>query len=435
MRDPGEGPALRRLLAEAAAGTDAADGVVLPAYDGDSLLRLPATVGALLGVDEGFRTPPLDVVRHAGGLGSGVRRVVLFLLDGIGERRLASQLRRDDGGFAELSARYRGEHHVVTTVSPSTTSVATTVLHGNGAAPAELGTLGFTQRLPRLGVVANMLFWRPTGHAQARNGELEAWGLTPETFLPAPSLYHLLSPAGVRTRAFLPHDIAHSPLSRMQLRGTEVTGYVGWIDMFTQVAGFLAADDRAPAYAYAYLPDFDGISHRDGPDGPSWEPLFAAVVAGLRRFLDGLPPAARDGTLVMLSADHGHASTPAAGRRVVQELPRTVAAMGMREAGEPRHTFLHARAGTKQALLDAARAELGTSFLAIDGLEALAAGLYGDPRYLHPEVETRVGDVVVLARGNASLWNAADRVTLLGMHGALDPEEMLVPLVLLRADA
>lgn len=429
-RSPDPTP-LKRLLADAAVGVarDPSD-VVLPAYDTGCLTHLPPTVGTLLGVEEGWRAAPLPLAReHA-----GVRKVVTFLFDGIGQRRLAAQLQQDDAGFLELLTRYGGTHGVITSVSPSTTSVATTVLQGNGAAPAELGTLGFTQRMPRLGLVANMLFWRPAGNPVAKNGDLEQWGLVPEEMLTTPSLYRLLTPAGIRTRAFLPHDIARSPLSRMQLRGTETSGYVGWVDMFMQVAAFLEADD-GPAYAYAYLPDFDGISHRDGPDGPSWGPLFEAVVGGLRRFLERLTPAARDGTLVLVTADHGHASTPPAHQRVVQALPGVMARMGLRHAGEPRHTYLYARQGEKAALLDAARSELGPSFLVLDGERALAAGLYGDPDRLHPEASQRVGDVVALARGTASLWDEADVAGVRGMHGALDAEEMLVPLVVLRADA
>src|SRR5690606_325962 len=168
---------LVRLLDDAARGAvpDPSD-VVLPAYGAGCLTHVPATVGTLLGVEEGWRAAPLPVAReHA-----GVRKVVTFLFDGIGQRRLEAQLRQDDAGFLELLARFGGTHGTITSVSPSTTSVATTVLQGNGAAPAELGTLGFTQRMPRLGVVANMLFWRPAGNHVARNGDLEQWGLVPE---------------------------------------------------------------------------------------------------------------------------------------------------------------------------------------------------------------------------------------------------------------
>ncbi len=427
MPDGTEPDSLRRLLEDTAPGPS---NLVLPAYDTGCLTHVPATVGVLLGVEEGWRTAPLPLVREHG----RARKVVTFLFDGIGQRRLEDQLRLDDAGFLELLGRYGGAHHTLTSVSPSTTSVATTVLQGNGAAPAELGTLGFTQRMPGLGLVANMLFWRPAGDHGARNGDLERWGLVPETTLTTPSLYQLLAPARVRTRAFLPQDIAHSPLSRMQLRGTQTTGYVGWVDMFTQVARFLE-EVEAPAYAYAYLPDFDGISHRDGPEGPTWGPLFEAVVAGLGRFLERLSPAAREETLVLVTADHGHAFTPPAGKRLIQDLPAVMRHVGTRHAGEPRHTYLHARRGEQRALLEAARAELGSSFLVLDGAGALEAGLYGDPRRLHPEAAQRVGDVVVLARGQASLWDEADTITMRGMHGALDAEEMLVPFVVLRADA
>jgi hypothetical protein len=38
-----------------------------------------------------------------------------------------------------------------------------------------------------------------------------------------------------------------------------------------------------------------------------------------------------------------------------------------------------------------------------------------------------VGDLILVARGNAYLWWADKEDQLLGRHGGLHPEEMLVP--------
>ena len=40
--------------------------------------------------------------------------------------------------------------------------------------------------------------------------------------------------------------------------------------------------------------------------------------------------------------------------------------------------------------------------------------------------------MVALARGGASFWDEAPDTVLLGMHGSLDPDEMLVPLIAFR---
>lgn len=411
-----------------------------PYASGRSLTGVPSTVGHLLGVTEGWRTAPLSLP----GLAGRYERVVLLLVDGLGYERLSAQLAVDDLGLLSLIARHgrlveeRPLGDPVTTVAPSTTAAATTVLTGNGAAPAETGFLGYTQLMPRLGLVANVLFWQPAWGGGGRRGDLEAWGLRPEEALPTPTVYQVLGAAGVPSRAVYPADIARSPLSRMQSAGARVEGHVGWVDLLTRLGSRLEETAGRRCYTFAYFPDFDSLMHRDGPGTPTYAPLLEAFTAGLGRMLARLSPSARRGTLLMITADHGHRLVPPKEASYLSELAVVTRRMSWREAGEPRHVFLYARKGEADELAEAARAALGGSFLVLPGGAALAAGLYGDPAHLHPEAQERVGDVVLLAHGGAALWEAsrrrADDDLPLGMHGSLTPEEMLVPLLALPLD-
>lgn len=408
---------------------------VWPEYEErNSLTNLPATVGDLLNVAGPWRSPPLARQLPA----TGVRHVVVLLVDGVGQLKL-QELMRSEPAFLELMQRYGGAVDgglppPMTSVSPATTTAATTVIQADGSAPGALGIVGFTQRLPRLGVVANMLFFQPANDRGAQLGDLERWGVTPEGMRGAPSIYQLLAAGGVAGHAFAPASIYRNPLSRLQFEGTRAQGYVDWVDMLTRLGQHLEATAGERGFTYAYLPDFDSLMHRDGVESPSVQRLFGAFVPQLRLLLAGLSPAAREGTLLLVTADHGHMSTPKAQQRFLEDQPQLSRLMGASPAGEPRHAFLYARAGSVQELRDAAADAYGDAFEVITGAEALAAGLYGAPDRLHPEADRRVGDVVLLARGPATLWPDREHAHLLGMHGSLEPEEMLVPLVALRAD-
>ena len=407
--------------------------LVAPYVGGRSLTSVPATVGHLLGVDDGWRSRWLTLPD----LAERYERVVLLLVDGLGYARLKEQLASDDRGFAEL-LRFGGAKELgepITTVAPSTTCVATTVLAANGASPAETGFLGFTQLMPRLGLVANMLFWQPAWGRGHGRGDLEAWGLSPEEALPTPTIYQVLSAAGVHSTTLHPADLARSPLSRVQSAGARVDGYIGWVDMLARLAAQLEEAAGRRGYTFAYFPDFDSLMHRDGPATPTYAPLLEAFAAGLLRTLEGLSPRARNGTLVLITADHGHHQVPAKEAAYLDELPDVTRHLAWREGGEPRHVYLYARAGEVEELLAAARAALGARFRVLRGDEALAAGLYGDPAHLHPEAVQRVGDVVLLARGGASLWDKRADGAPRGMHGSLTADEMLVPLIALPLDA
>lgn len=408
---------------------------VWPDYAQGSLANIPATVGGLLGAQGPWRSAPLARELSS----DGATRVVLLLVDGVSQRLLQRLVGTTNTTLTRLLARYGalpgGElPPPITSVSPSTTTAATTVIQADGGAPGALGVVGFTQRLPRQGVVANMLFFQPVHDRGAQLGDLERWGVTPEQMRGAPSIYQLLAAAGVHGYGLAPSNIYRNPLSRLQFEGAQVRGYVDWVDMLTLLGAHLEATAGEPSFTYAYMPDFDSLMHRDGEASPSVPRLFEAFVRELERTLHGLSPAAREGTLFLITADHGHATTPVAEQRYLEDLPQLRRLMGTSEAGEPRHVFLYAAANRVEELHAAAEDELGGGFAVLRGADALAAGLYGDPLTLHPEADRRVGDVVLLAKGGATLWPDRRQARLLGMHGSLEPEEMLVPFLPLRLD-
>ena len=366
---------------------------VAPDYRGGSLVNLPVTVGRLLGVSGGWAAPPLAAARGSDGIGAS--HVLLLVIDGLGLRAL--ERRPGPGGRLEaLVEAFGGRATTLTSVLPSTTSVATTALLGNGAAPAESGMLGFTQRLPRLGLVGNMLFWTVPGE----EGGLERPGLRPETFLETPSLFEVLEGGGVPSAAFLPASIARSPLSRLQFRGATPRG------LPTSRRGSKPPNGSSgppPAVSPTSthptsIPSATGKA--PGPRGGS--ACWTACSRRSRAWLEGMRPWPGCAPRLLVTADHGLVATPLEERRLLSELDGVGPLLACPPGGEARHLYLYARHGAKRELLAALEEALGPDFLVVDGREALGAGLYGDPDRLHPEAVDRVGDAVVLARGAAS---------------------------------
>ena len=72
-------------------------------------------------------------------------------------------------------------------------------------------------------------------------------------------------------------------------------------------------------------------------------------------------------------------------------------------------------------------------FVLLDSQAALDQGLFGSGT-LAPEARDRVGDLLALARGDYLLDASREGPKLLGRHGSLTPEEMLVPLLAARLD-
>jgi hypothetical protein len=63
----------------------------------------------------------------------------------------------------------------------------------------------------------------------------------------------------------------------------------------------------------------------------------------------------------------------------------------------------------------------------LDSVEALETGLMGKP--ITDETYARAGELLVIPRGNHALQQSQPPVSLIGRHGGLSEEEMLVPLI------
>ncbi len=406
--------------------------LVVPRYGGRSILNIPPTIGHLLGVTEGWQAPPLDGELWRS-LGDGVERVIFLLVDGIGWRRVWRALNSFDDGFVRDIETRGGLLHPITTISPATTSVATTTLWCDGSPPAAHGMLGYTFLMSDYSAVLNMLFWRPDAQSGG-GGDIMAWGLDPETFLSVPSVAQRLGDHGVTTVGLKPGEISHSPLSRMQSRGARSWGYMNDTDLWLRLRDWAEEYEGQKAFCSAYYPDFDTFSHRYGPDTLAWDELWRAFRFHLTSFINALPASQRRGTLLLLSADHGHVTCPPDRHTYMENHPDLKRNLTVMAGGEPRHVYLYPRAGHLNDVRVYCDTYFASDYAILSLDEALEGGLYGDPGRVHPETRRRLGDIILLSRGGATFWGKEKENMPVGMHGSLDAEEMIVPFLAMRLD-
>ncbi|MGD2148908.1 MAG: alkaline phosphatase family protein [Anaerolineae bacterium] len=409
---------------------------VLPHYDGYSIANVAPTVARILGVDLDGAAPPLP--EHVWGAhAEGVLCVLLLVLDATGFLQLSHCL----GGERSLFSRAAdaGVLIPITSVFPSTTVSALTTLW-TGRTPLEHGFLGTRLLLPELGVLANMLKSAPA--AYGRGGRLEEWGWDPEQFVTVATLGEQLGAAGVGTVAHTHRAFIGSSLTRVFLRGMRnVQGYVGLSDLWVNLQRTLS-NRRADELLVVdvYWGGVDNVGHVYGPEGA----YLASALRLLGRsfeedFLRRVPEEARRNTLLMITADHGQIATPP--ERVVN-LPDHSALLEtllLPPAGETRAAYLYTRNGQAEALRTYVAEHLADRFALLDTEEALEAGLFGPVESLTPASRVRLGDMLLIARDGSRLTmkkeEKEDGPHLRGHHGSLTPDEMLVPLLVVRLDA
>jgi len=103
----------------------------------------------------------------------------------------------------------------------------------------------------------------------------------------------------------------------------------------------------------------------------------------------------------------------------------------MMPTGENRLPYLYARPGQTAAVEEYLERTWPGAFTTLPSSHALEAGLFG-PGTPSPRTRDRLGDLTVITHQDAYLWWAAKDNPLIGRHGGVSQEEMLVPLLALR---
>ena len=408
---------------------------ILPHYDGLSIANLPATVAALLSGELPAAPPPLP--RHLWvDWTAGLKRIILVILDALGYLRLRQQMATDqDLGILEQLAS-AGRFFPLTSVFPSTTTAALSTFW-TGRTPAEHGLLGYELYLREYGTLSNLISVSP---AYDRQDEvLFRWGMEPDKFLPVPDLAEQLKPQGIVLRGLTYQRFINTGMSRIFRRDdSETLGYVTLTDMWTALRQMLEPKlqlHNVPAIIIAYWGGVDGVAHVYGPDSENWQAEVRGIACSLEReFLRRLPSRSRDGTLLLITADHGQAFAPPTQATLLTDHPALRNMLAVPLSGESRATYLFARHGRASQVRAYFAEHLADKFVLVDSIEALAAGLFG-PGTPAPETPFRIGDQLALARGQNTLQRGDKKPRMIGRHGGLTPNEMLVPLIGVRLDA
>lgn len=400
---------------------------LMPSYGGWSLVNIPATAAAILGVPTEEMQPPAEAC-YWGHLGAPVRRLVLVLVDALGYFYLQRVLGDGHAGiWRDLAAR--GVLLPMTAVCPSTTITSLATLM-TGASPAEHGLLGYELWLRQLGVLAEMLSLKPVYGAGEET--LVQWGLDPTRLLPMPTLAERLAAEDVSTVGLLAAMHRHSPLTRALYRGMgRLVGYEDVTDLWRQLTTLLETLPKERELVLAYWGGLDAAIHLHGTGDGAWQKAWLAFTQAMEQGLSGLSPAACESTALIIAADHGFVDSPLAAAHDADEDPILRGSLLISPSGESRLGFLHtmgveARAELRRALED--------DFALVESSLALEAGLFG-PGQPASETSVRLGDLLAISRADHYLDRLDRRRRLRGRHGGLSPEEMLIPWLAVRLDA
>jgi hypothetical protein len=301
---------------------------------------------------------------------------------------------------------------------PSTTATSLATI-GTGLTPGEHGLTGYSVAVAgddRPLVVLTWSWDRHDGGPDARR-EVE-----PERWQPLATVFERAAGSGVEPVTVLRPEFVSSGLTRAALRGGRVVPATGLRD--TLEAAMDAATSPGPTVVYAHHGQLDTVGHLTGPSSDAWLSELAAIDQLCARTAEDLP----SGVALVVTADHGMVEVP--DEKLVELADRPDLLAGVRVlTGDFRARQLHARRGAADEVLAAWREACGPLAHVVTRDDAIAAGWFGPT--VTERVRPRIGDVVVSARVPQVGWVHRDRDLfggrVPGMHGALTPEEIEVP--------
>ena len=245
------------------------------------------------------------------------------------------------------------------------------------------------------------------------------------------SIHGRLRDRGAASYLIEPEAFRQEAMTRMHASEATYYGYFLPSAMGVQLRRILAQRPHgsAPAYVYAYWAGIDTAAHQHGPRSAEQAAEAAMFDLDLQRAFAGDQ---YGDTLVLLTADHGHAATDPKDLVDLVGDQQLGALLRNPPAGEPRCVFLHTDQPdrVKQHL----ERRWPETFFVFDREEALAAGLFGrgDPDL----VRRRVGEVCALLDGDraAAIVKVDGQIFRhYGSHGGMTPDEMDIPVLAWRA--
>lgn len=368
---------------------------VLPRYGQSTLSDLLPAIGAHLGVP-GCLDDPLGL--------PSARRYVVLLVDGLGHHLLRGSLRHT-GYFSELF----GDAMVLTSGIPSTTATSLTCL-GTGLEPGQHGMTGYSFLDPTGSHAMNALTWEG-GPDDVR------------AFQPRQTMFERAAAAGVAVTAIGPARFEASGLTTAALRGPDFQvadegEHARRIELAAQ-----SSQRGERSLVYVYERSLDHTGHGKGVGSQEWLDTLSAVDA----FAGNLRDALADDVCLLVTGDHGMLDVPAERHVLVEDHPALLRGVELL-AGEGRLRQLWVADGATRTVARRWASDLGERAHVVTRDEAVDQGWFGR---LDERVRARFGDVLVAMRGDwAVMSRALEReLTLVGQHGSLTEQEMMVPLL------
>lgn len=391
---------------------------IFPQYDGLSLANIPGTILENFGT----KSPNPSLKNEISKKIYGSEKIILLLIDGLGFVSWEKHCRK-------ISKEI--EVFPLTSVFPSTTPATITTMN-SGLLPSEHGLPEWFIYLKEIDNVIESLPFTPVG--EKGPDYLARHGYSPKLLFNKQTVYEKLAEKRIKSYTFINNNYADSAYNKVALKKSIITPYKEAPDLIKSLVSCLKKE-RGKAYFYIYYDKVDNISHRFGPSSKEYKEAVKEVINNVvKRIMKECSFSQK--TTLLITADHGQIKTFPEKTiylnqllKLERNLKRSKNNRKILPWGNARDVFLDIKKDKLEETFTYLSHTLKGKATVLKISDAISYGLFGKS-VLSQRFIDRIGNILILPDKKNTVWYEylkGYKYSLLGHHGGLSEEEMLIP--------
>lgn len=395
---------------------------IYPEYHGRSLLNVPSTILSLFGANPLKKVLPKNYYQNA----VGCEKVILFLIDGLGFN-LFEKASLDYPFFQNLKRNAFTSD--ITTVFPSTTAAALNSLY-SGLSPLEHGLPEWYVYFPELECVLESLPFNPVDPA-----DLDKTLNPPKDILfKDKTIFEYLNEIQVSSFSLVSQRLTKSLYTQSTHSGSTLIGYEN-LEGMTQSLIKIINETRGKIFISVYYSMIDTAEHKFGHLSQQVQRELSILSNILQsKFINEINSDLSTKVALMLTADHGQITIDPKNTIYLDEIPGLVECLKNPPTSGTRNAFLNIKEEKKEFILQLLRKKLEGRAYVLEMKQAIENNFFGDSNDAERFLE-RTGNILLVALAGYTLgyhYTPNFELILLGRHGGLSPDEMLIPFTCAR---
>jgi hypothetical protein len=402
---------------------------IYPFYEKYCLSNIPSTILNFFGIKS--KRPILPSSLHKDKVEiEDSNKIVLMLIDGFGYSQWLKCYKNYE--FFNIFTQ-KGLVAPVTTIFPSTTAAALTTIN-TGLTPQEHALIEWFIYLKEIDMILRTIPFKPLDDKD-KNKFLQA-KVNPKILYNGKTIYQALRKSGIKSYTFINETYAYSAYSKLVYKGSNTIPFINSSDLVVRLRKTLEAE-KGPAYFYVYIADVDSLEHEYGPHTEEYYAELSVLSFLLKKeLIEKVDKKVAEETLLLITADHGQLNISPKEtiylngfRKLTKSFQKSKRKKPILPTGSPRDIFLHINQKKLEEIHTFLSNKLKEKAKIVKTEDAIKMGLFGigKPR---KEFYDRVGNLLILPYKNHTVWYQhvkGKKLDLLGIHGGLSKDEMLVP--------